>query len=361
MKTATESKMNDAFPSYDAEKDTIVYHAPCFDGLISTVVARDYLENSRGWEISNFIPVKYNLPETWLDEPLPGRNAAIVDFLYHPKAKFWVDHHGTTFLDEKPGGKPSKARADYEASVHLNSRTLIYDKTSPSGALLLWNHVKHEVSDHERFAEMVTWANRTDSANYENAEQGVFGDEPALRIATALGSGTKIEPEHLRNIIDALKVGTLAEVAALTMVLDRFIAAREKNEKGLEVIRKRMRVSDDGLGVYEADAADGVTLPRYGPFLLHPEIRYMLSLVHGEEGAKISASRNPWGPPTNAPLGQIFSGKNMEGKYRGGGHHPVGAVLIPKDLGREHAREVFREILVEIREAERKHAVGLGR
>ena len=347
--------MNDPLPSFDQEKDTLVYHAPCFDGLISAVVARDYLENSRGWDIANFMPVKYNLPETWLWEPLPGRNTAIVDFLYHPQAKFWVDHHGTTFLDEKPGGAPSKARQDYENSRHKNSRTLIYDKTSPSGALLLWNNVKHEVSDYERFAEMVVWANRTDSATYENAEQGVFGDEPALRIATALGSGTKIEAEHLRAILDALKVGTLAEVAAIPIVFDRFTKAREKNEKGLEAIRKCMRVSDDGLGIYEAEAVDGVSLPRYGPFLLHPEIRYMLSLIHGEEGSKISASRNPWGPPTNAPLGQIFSGKNMEGKYRGGGHHPVGAVLIPKDLGKEHAREIFNEIMAEIREAENAH------
>jgi hypothetical protein len=315
--------------------DTIFFHAPCFDGLISAALACDILETAHGWKIQHFMPVTYGVGDSWLREPMPKRSA-IVDFLYHPRASVWIDHHGTTFLNEN-------AQRDYEVSRLNTNRTLIYDPHSPAGAKLLWDHLGSEVSDSGRYAEMVRWATLTDSAGYETAEQAVFGAEPALRIAQTLGSA--IDPNRLKTILQALRRGTLDEVAALPLIAEPFARLRPKIEAGLALIAHNLYVVADGIAFYETtvDATD--VLPRYGAFLLRPEIRYLVALVHGDRGSKISSSRNPWGPPSRARLGAILR------TYGGGGHDAAASLQLP--VGNiEAAQRILAAVIHDIGVAE---------
>src|SRR5690348_4888820 len=77
---------------------TLYFHSHCFDGLVSATLAWVLLE-SEGWDFQEFIPVNYDIRATWLSGSLK-KPAAVVDFLYHPEAAFWADHHVTTFLNE---------------------------------------------------------------------------------------------------------------------------------------------------------------------------------------------------------------------------------------------------------------------
>ena len=77
-------------------KGTLYFHSACFDGLVSAVLAWVFLE-TKDWRFQGFIPVNYDVRTMWLSDPLKTP-AAIVDFLYHPDADFWADHHPTTFL-----------------------------------------------------------------------------------------------------------------------------------------------------------------------------------------------------------------------------------------------------------------------
>jgi len=70
-----------------SSEDTLFFHAPCFDGIISAVLAWDILETSQGWNIKHFVPVTYTADDSWLQLPLPKRSA-VVDFSYHPRATF---------------------------------------------------------------------------------------------------------------------------------------------------------------------------------------------------------------------------------------------------------------------------------
>ena len=327
-------------------KDAIVFHHNhCFDAVAAAVCAADYLENIEGWKIKKFEPVTYTTDDSWIQRDLP-EYSAVLDFLYQPKAKFWVDHHGTTFAPNHP-----ELEEHYKEGLKDPSRTLIYDKSYPSGAGLLWEHIKDFVTDRPRYEEMVRWANITDTATYDTPYQAVFGDEPALRIASTLGSK---DPEHIEKLIKALRTGTIEEVATLPSIEKHFLESRPKIEMGLKEITKRLEINEEkDIMVYETKDQENVSLPRFGPFLIRPDITYMISLVHGEKGSKISASRNPWGRETKAALGTIFR------EYGGGGHHGVGSLQLPPG-NVEKSREMLRGVIASIRKSESEHLQNTG-
>jgi hypothetical protein len=96
---------------------TLYLHYPCFDGVMSAALAWDFLETSQHWTIAHAMPVNYDGSAGWLARKLPARSA-VVDFLYHPGAAFWADHHATTFLSDA-------VRGDFEARA---SEFVAYDR-----------------------------------------------------------------------------------------------------------------------------------------------------------------------------------------------------------------------------------------
>src|SRR5258706_7178548 len=78
----------------------LYFHSPCFDGIVSCVLAWDFLEATQAWSIREVHAVNYNERPTWLSRKLDSP-CAVVDFLYHPEAQFWADHHATSFLNEE--------------------------------------------------------------------------------------------------------------------------------------------------------------------------------------------------------------------------------------------------------------------
>src|SRR5713226_3832465 len=85
---------------------SLYFHSPCFDGVVSSVVAGDFLETNEGWSFERFCPVNYDFRANWLSAEL-HTPCAVVDFLYHPQATFWADHHPSTFVT-------LEARTDFE-------------------------------------------------------------------------------------------------------------------------------------------------------------------------------------------------------------------------------------------------------
>jgi hypothetical protein len=241
--------------------DSIYFHAPCFDGLVCAAIAQDHLETTRGWTIANIVPITYPLGDGhgWRSAAISPR-AAVVDFLYHPRSTFWVDHHSTTF-------RTDDAREHFERSVNDPDRTLFFDGECPAAAALLWRSIGAEVSEPARYEEMVKWATITDSAGYRTVEESIFGDEPALRIANTLGR--TIDAERLTAVLQALRWGSVDEVAASELIAKPFAQLRPRIEAGLNTIARRLHIEDDGMiASYEAVIdAQAETLPRYGVFL----------------------------------------------------------------------------------------------
>lgn len=316
------------------KKSTIYFHSPCFDGIVSAVLAWDFLEARQGWTAPTLHPVNYHLRERWLSSTLE-RPCAIVDFLYHHQAEFWADHHLTTFLDED-------ARMDFG---RRKSQTLIYDQEAQSCAGLLWRHLE-EAFDHrnDRYSEIVKWADKIDSARYESVSEAIFSSTPALRINVGMALGDS--DQYCKGLVRVLRDNTLDQAAKLPEVKSRYERVQVLIEAGLNRLKKAARLEHGEIVVFDVDSK-GVIISRYSPYYFFPNARYSAGIVRWEGGAKITVMRNPW-----REFESVFLGRICE-KFGGGGHQRVGSVSLRGEEASQ-ASVLLNHILLEIRREEKE-------
>jgi hypothetical protein len=316
------------------ESGSIYFHSPCFDGIVSCVIASDFLENSAGWRLDRYLPVDYDARQGWLSSSLDSP-CAVVDFLYHPRAAFWADHHATTFITED-------ARNDFES--RKQDASLIYDSRFGSCAMLLWERLDESFGfRNPRHHEMVQWADKIDAARYQSVDEAILGDSPALQIRASLGFYN--DPAYFERLVSELRVKALEEVAKLPEVRDAAAQSQSRVKAGLQRLEKAARLEDGEIAVFDIASGEDV-ISRYAPYYFFPRARYSIGIVRSEEGAKITGMRNPWREFPSVPLGKIFE------KYGGGGHQRVGALLLPVDR-RGQASSILESLLDDIRRADR--------
>ncbi len=315
------------------DRSSVLYfHSPCFDGIVSAVLAAEYLEKRDAWRPLTLVAVNYDVRATWLG-PLREGSCAVVDFLYHPQARFWVDHHATSFLND-------------EVRAHFLARegpSFVYDPNAPSCAGLLRRHLELEFGPCEpRLADLVRWAEKTDGARYDSPDEAVFGNAPALRISAglALGDGD----DYSAGLVRALRHEPLSAVAEMPEVKRRYETVRGRTEAGLRRFRENARLETDGIVVFDVDASD-VTVSRYAPYIFFPEARYSAGIVRFPGGAKVTAMRNPWLEFESVPLGPICA------RLGGGGHRRVGSIALQGKQSEEAAQRLA-QLLAELRRAE---------
>jgi hypothetical protein len=314
------------------ENAVIYLHFPCFDGVISAVLAAEILEKRFGWTVTEYRPVNYDRMGEWRSERLP-HHSAVVDFLYHPDPQMWADHHATTFV--VPGDRVALDRPD--------GRLLVYDANSPSCALLLWKRFPDCFASSERFGEMAYWANKIDSADYSSVVEAVRGESPASQISYSLA--IRHDPEYCDFLVRNLRARDLAYVAGLPDVQEPAREARRQIEAGLDQVAGRIALSIGDIAVCDVTQPPGTIVNRYSPYLFYPNARYSVSLVRSPDNAKITAMRNPWLDFESMPLGALFK------RFGGGGHTRVASVLVPIDEAPK-ALDMLGAIVDAIREAE---------
>ena len=316
-----------------ARRAHLYFHSPCFDGVISSVIASDFLEASAGWKIEKYCPVDYGLRTSWLATDL-GSPAAAVDFLYHPQATFWADHHATTFVTPL-------ARDSFER--RKQDRWLIYDDAFGSCARLLSERLTERFGFHNaRYQPMVDWAEKIDAARYTSVSEAILGDAPALKIRASIGFYE--DPAYFERLVKELKTKSLDEVALLPEVADAAAQVQSRAKTGLQLFAAAARLEDGEIVVFDVKNADA-EFSRYAPYYFFPQARYSVGIVRSHENAKITGMRNPWLEFPSVPLGSIFE------KYGGGGHQRVAALLLPRDAG-GRATAILQCLLSDIRAAD---------
>ena len=309
----------------------LYFHSPCFDGIVSAALIWDFLEATEGWTIERPTAVNYNERSSWLGTQL-NQPCAIVDFLYHPDAEFWADHHLTTFLTEE-------SRRDFERQ---RNDWLVYDEQSGSCASLLWKHLADPLGHrNSRFGEMVSWAEKIDSASYESVQEAIFGEAPALRVSASLALND--DRAYCEQLVRDLRVATLDHVAESTEVTSRCAKVRALIRAGLERLAASVKLEDDII-VFDVDASD-VIINRYSPYYFYPQARYSAGIVRFPGRAKITAMRNPWREFPSVYLGKMFERDGVGG----GGHQRVGSVLLAGDRA-EKARSILESLVHEIQQ-----------
>jgi hypothetical protein len=310
------------------QESSLYLHFPCFDGVVSAVVAGEFLEGRLGWTISRYVPVDYERAWSWRTEPI-GSKSAVVDFLYHPQALFWADHHATSFQD-------SSDRAALDAA---SNRYLYYDATCPSCSILLWHNVGASLGDSPRLAEMVSWADKIDSAAYASVNEAIFGGSPAMDVSFSLAIDKS--ERYCTFLVDALRTQSLGEVARLAEVRDPAQSFKDKVGVGLDAVKRALHV-DGNIARCDVEEPSGGIISRYSPYYFAPEARYSVMLVRSAGGAKVTAMRNPW-----LDFESVEIGKLME-QFGGGGHRRVGSVELKGERVNE-AVQIQEQIAARIR------------
>lgn len=293
------------------QKGTLYFHGACFDGLVSGTLAWIFLEGE-GWQFEDFIPMDYGARKSWLSTRLKAP-AAVVDFLYHPDAEFWADHHPTTFLT-------ANAREDF---LKRQARGyLLFDEQAGSCATLLWNALRAKLPNAEQYRDAVSWAEKIDTASYSSVDEAIWGDSPALRIKQSLSMQN--EPSYYRFLLNQMRSGDLNRTAQLAPVQERFTEVRRRTSAGIDRVRECIRLDGD-VAVMDIESSDDDMVSRYAPYHFFPQARYSIGALRSVSGIAITAMRNPWMNFRSVPIGKILE------PFGGGGHERVGSVLIPSD------------------------------
>jgi hypothetical protein len=311
---------------------TLYFHYPCFDGLVSAVLAWEFLEQHYGWTVWDFCPVDYTLRSSWLSTDLETP-CAIVDFLYHPKAIFWADHHQTSMLT-KAVEEDFQRRRSHEC--------LLFDPRARSCASLIFRHVRRSMAHKPHFKEMVTWAEKIDSAAYSSVDEAILGDAAALRISRTLSMEDDAGVDYARFLLRELRNHDLSYVADLDQVKRREDRIRRSILSGLQSVKEKLRVEPGEVAVFDARSNPNQVISRYAPYYFARNARYSIAVVRSPGTIRITAMRNPWRRFRSIPLGRAFA------RFGGGGHERVGAVQLPA-AHRDRVDNVVESLLTEMR------------
>ena len=315
----------------------LYFHSPCFDGIASAVLARDFLRVRHHVATRDLHAIDYASKPGWLARRLPTASA-VVDFLFHPGATFWADHHGTTFLREEDRSLVATAR----------NPDWIYQDQAASCALLLWNQLEARHGHrNESYRTLVEWADRIDGARYDSVEEAVLPESPALRINLSLTLGRS--GRYCERLVDLLQTRSLEQVARHPDVRRRADRVLAGTERGMREFRRAARL-ENGVVVFDVRERQS-PINRYLPYVVFPKADYSAGIVRRGDSVKITAMRNPWKEFEGVRIGSLFE------SVGGGGHPRVGSVLLE---GRKAAKAqgVLKSILLQLAGSPRSRTRG---
>ncbi len=313
----------------------VLTHGYCFDGLSSaalfTALRRTELADAEfHYRSLGYGPKLKSIPEAWLS----GDENALLDFKHTSSRRldWYFDHHKTGF-----GSDADRERAIADAGPR---RHVYFDPAYTSCAKLIADVARDRLGvDLGRFAELVEWADRVDSARFDSAEEAFEAAAPALVIADVVEHHG--DASYLERTVPLLLERPLDEVAtsAETRALHRPMKAAK--ETFLSAVRARGETIGD---VVLVDLGDGAPAPagKFATYVAFPRATYSVAILRTREQLKVGVGHNPWsGTARRHDLSALC---RREG---GGGHAVVGAInFAPGDAA--GARAVARRIAEEL-------------
>jgi hypothetical protein len=317
-------------------KVVVATHGHCFDGLASAVIFTRLLRHVHQGETLEFTyrACGYGGGQTRPDDDMfSGDENAILDYRYHPSDRlgWYFDHHRTAFASPEDRAhfetKKSGGRFYYDADA--SSCTKLIAKVGSESFGLEDPHL----------AELVTWADRIDSARFESAAQAVDRSSPVMQLVSVV--------EHhggdafLAKMVPELLERPLFEVAGHAAIRARYRPLGKKHERFVS----RVKESSRRVGrVVFVDLTEEVldTVGKFVTYALFPDSVYSVVIGRLKHGPKISVGYNPWsGRPLDTDISSICA------RYGGGGHPVVGGIAF-SNAELEQARNVARQIAAEL-------------
>lgn len=292
--------------------DYHIYFHDDFDGMASAAVMVNFLE-SRGDSVISFNGINYdpNLKPKWASFDFE-RPFILLDFLYHPDASWWFDHHPTSFIDPK-------WQAEFK-----NDLNHVFDPTIKSACELVLEHLKnnHSYKPPAFIEDLTIWATKIDSADYQSAEEALFGKEPAIKLARAtnpINFENGNSDKYFEMIIRGLAGGPVSEVIEIPAVSEEIERVEKENSEVGKIFKDISVVT--GKVVFVDGSKTKIQLSGYFSYYFYPEIEFAVTLEFYSGYYHLNVGKNLWKKTGS----KIHIGELLK-KYGGGGHKTVGGV-----------------------------------
>ena len=308
----------------------ILYHDHCFDGAASAAFFSRFLEERYCPADAEFLytGMAHKASQLFEDSLFDGDINAIVDFKYSPNKDltWWFDHHQSAFLSPE----------DAEHFRLDKSGRKFFDPTFRSCtkfiATVAKQHFGYEAED---LADLVSWADIIDGAQYESPQAAVELGQPAMKLTLVIegskGSGL------VQHIIGLMRRHKLSEIIDDPQVKETWGPLYERHLKSIDIIRHRAACTDKVV-FFDLIGQEVEGYNKFIPYYLFPESVYTVSVSNQSFRTKVSVGSNPW---VEGPLKHNLA--TICEKYGGGGHPRVGAISFEKgDV--EGARRVADEV-----------------
>ncbi len=294
-----------------------------FDGRAAAAVMLAFLR-TRGDEVQEFHPLDFEITSRWPTMRFP-RPAAVFDFLYHPRAAFWFDHHPTTFL-----------RKSWErAFVPTKSHQLDPSARSCCSQVLRALERDFSFRPPRHLRELARWLDIIDGAAYRSPQESIDLQNPAIQIMAYIDFFAR-RKKPLARLIRFLSQHSLAEVARLPELRKFLPRAQKWKREGIQYFKRNLQIVGRVAVINLAEREMPLDL-RFFPYQLYPSLLAVL-LRKGKGGKKLSLGFNPW---------KKTSWKNLNAaeimrSYGGGGHPGAGGALAKNE---QDAERIGREIV----------------
>jgi len=298
----------------------VLTHGYCFDGIASAAVFSRLLEHIEGRPLSfsfrscGYGPKLKTIPNAWLG----GDINAILDFRYteNERLSYYFDHHPTGFASPE-----ERARAEAQVAASKGKRTLAYDPEATSCVKLIAAFAREAHGFDDPLLEpLVSWADRVDSARFDDPEEAFFALHPALSFAEVVERHG--DTAFLNRWVPELWQRPLADLAdspEIALLRQPLAAAK------LEFLATLKQVGKLEGDIAVVDSSDKLVHPagKFASYVAFPKARYSVALMRTKDQLKLSVGFNPWsGLERQHDIAAIC---RREG---GGGHAVVGAAAF---------------------------------
>ncbi|MBI2677099.1 MAG: hypothetical protein HYX21_04110 [Candidatus Yanofskybacteria bacterium] len=286
-----------------------IYFHDDFDGTACAALMSNFL-SSRGDGVASFNPIDYvpGLKKQWLNYKFK-RPFILVDFMYHPKADWWFDHHVTSFLKpEWQKGLKNDPRHYFDPSYK-----------SVYGMTLNFLKRKYKYKPPKQLNDLEHWADIIDSASYKTAKEGITFRSTAQKLMLLLGNYEKVAKTGYGEMQLEL-VKTLAEgkiYVFLKKYKKHLLKLKDKLKKGVLVFKKYAILK--GKVVVLSEEGLEIIFKGFLGYYIFPKAEYAVTVSKDSSGFHLHVGRNPWlKKESNLSIGDLMK------KYGGGGHKNVG-------------------------------------
>lgn len=309
-------------------KLTVVFHRD-FDGISAAGIFLglvDFISND-SVEV-DLQSIDYDEADFFFSKKLK-EDTAILDFPLHKDAKWWFDHHSTSFKYVSP------------KLNRLDSNRMMWDDrelSCPSLILKFCNkkYPLYASTIRKEFSNLVKHADIIDSAKYENPSDVYNFDNDFIALNHIINNNAS--SSLIADFVSSIRESKLSNFFLTPQFKEAKSETLKKTMLDLSAVRDHTVENRNILSVNYLTA--GVSLQRYAAYFEYPKAKYTVSLSKRKDKYYVGVGTNPW-----LPLDENVDISSIMRKYGGGGRKSVGAALFGSQREAESAcKEIQREL-----------------